>query len=334
MSYMAVDSAALPEQGDDDFDTVSEQVTGSKHLHAAGIDVLQINVGLTCDLACVHCHLACSPKRTETMDWPTMERVIEIGERADIKLADITGGAPELNPNFRRLVKALRSRNREVQVRTNLTVLLKPGMEDMPEFYRDHEVQLAASLPCYIEENVRAQRGLHVYNESIEVIRRLNAVGYGKDPRLALDLVYNPGGPVLPPSQKSLEANYRQILGERFGLYFSELLTITNMPIGRFKDTLRRKGQDQIYMTMLRDSFNGATIDGLMCRHQINIGWDGTIYDCDFNQALSLPVAHGTPDHVNRIDLATFPTRRIVTGEHCFGCTAGTGSSCGGALAE
>jgi len=268
------------------------------------------------------------------MNWATMERVLEIGEQTDIKLADITGGAPELNPNFRRLVQAFRSRGREVQVRTNLTVLLQADMADMPEFYRDHEVQLAASMPCYLEENVRAQRGRHVYDKSIEAIRLLNAVGYGKDPRLPLDLVYNPGGPTLPPSQQSLDADYRKVLGERFGLKFSELLTITNMPIGRFYDTLQRKGQAQDYLTMLRDSFNGATLEGLMCRHQMNIGWDGTIYDCDFNQALGLPVDHGTPNHISRIDLAAFPTRQIVTGEHCFGCTAGSGSSCGGALTE
>ena len=268
------------------------------------------------------------------MAWPTMERVLEIAGEVGCELVDLTGGAPELNPHFRRFVEALRGDGHTVQVRTNLTVLLEPGMETMPEFFRDHEVQLVASMPCYLEENVRAQRGERVYEKSVEAIRRLNALGYGQENGRILNLVYNPGGPVLPPEQAELEGDYRRELGDRFGITFSRLLTITNLPIGRFRAILRKHGQEQKYLHLLRTAFNPQTIDGLMCRHQLSIGWDGTLYDCDFNLALGFSVNHGAPDHIERFDPSDLMTRRIVTGEHCFGCTAGCGSSCAGALVD
>ena len=302
-------------------------------LHAFDIEIIQVNVGLRCNQACVHCHLDSSPRRTEMMAWPTMELILETARSIGCRMVDLTGGSPEINPHFRRFVEALRKEDHAVQMRTNLTVLLEPGMETMPEFLRDHKVQIVASMPCYLEENVRAQRGEGVYEKSIAAIRRLNALGYGSDAGLALNLVYNPGGPFLPPEQVGLETDYRRELGERFGITFSKLLTITNMPIGRFQTALRRQGQDQKYVQLLKEAFNPQTISGLMCRHQLSIGWDGTLYDCDFNLALGLSVNHGAPDHLRRFDRSGLLTRRIVTGEHCFGCTAGCGSSCGGALA-
>jgi radical SAM/Cys-rich protein len=266
------------------------------------------------------------------MEWDTMALVLEAAGSMRSPLIDLTGGSPEFNPHFRRFVKSLRQAGHPVQVRTNLTVLLEPGMEEMPQFFRDQEVQLVASLPCYLEENVCMQRGEGVYGKSIAAIRRLNALGYGVRPDLPLLLVYNPGGPFLPPDQSSLETDYRKQLGERFDLFFTRLLTIANMPIGRFLAVLRRQEQEKNYLELLRESFNPQTLDGLMCRHQISIAWDGTLYDCDFNYALSLPVNHGAPDHIRHFNPANLLVRRIVTGDHCFGCTAGAGSSCGGAL--
>jgi radical SAM/Cys-rich protein len=226
----------------------------------------------------------------------------------------------------------LREQNLAVQVRTNLTVHFEPGMETMPEFLRDHEVQLVASMPCYLEKNVRAQRGEGVYEKSVESIRRLNALGYGTRPELQLNLAYNPGGPSLPPDQSSIEADYRRELFKEFGIEFTNLHTITNMPIGRFLADLQSKNKERDYLDLLRNSFNPSTVDGLMCRRQVSVGWDGTLYDCDFNLVLGLPVNHGVPAHIARFDAAAVATREIVTGEHCFGCTAGSGSSCGGAL--
>jgi radical SAM/Cys-rich protein len=266
------------------------------------------------------------------MDWATMGGVQEAAKGIQCHLIDLTGGAPELNPYFRRFVTALRRVGHPVQVRTNLTVLQESGIKDMPEFFRDHQIQLVASLPCYLEENVSAQRGKGVYEKSIAAMRRLNTLGYGSDPSLPLNLVYNPGGPFLPPPQTALEADYRRELQERFGISFTHLLTITNMPLGRFRTELRRQNQEGQYLRLLRESFNPLTVQGLMCRHQVSIGWDGRLYDCDFNLALGLPVNHGAPSHIRSFRPTDLKMRRIVTGDHCFACTAGTGSSCGGAL--
>jgi radical SAM/Cys-rich protein len=314
------------------FEDVIESTTGTPGLRSVDIETVQVNLGLKCNQSCAHCHVGASPSREEMMSWPTMEKVVEISAGARAGLVDITGGAPELHPEFRRFVEELRAHELPVQIRTNLTVLLEPGYEDMPEYFRDRGVRLAASMPCYLEENVRAQRGAGVYEKSIDAIRRLNDLGYGSDPEMPLDLVYNPGGPFLPPEQSALEADYKRELQAHFGVTFSRLLTIANMPIGRFLARLRAENRDREYMQLLQDSFNAETLDGLMCRHLINVGWDGTIYDCDFNLALDLPVNHGAPDHIRRFNHAALATRRIVTGEHCYGCTAGGGSSCGGSL--
>jgi radical SAM/Cys-rich protein len=307
--------------------------TAGNGLLSLEIETLQVNLGLRCNQQCTHCHLEASPHRSEMMEWPTMRLVLEAARSFGCKLIDLTGGAPELNPHFRRFVEALRRDGHPVQVRTNLTLLLEPGLRELPGFFRDHRVQLIASLPCYLEENVRAQRGERVYEKSIEAIRHLNALGYGLEANLPLNLVYNPGGPFLPPPQSALEKDYRRELGSRFGIAFTRLFTITNMPLGRFRAELSRQSQEQNYLHLLRESFNQQTVAGLMCRHQISVGWDGTLYDCDFNLALGLPVNHGAPDHIQSFRPTDLMKRRIVTGEHCFACTAGSGSSCGGALA-
>jgi len=314
-----------------DFEKEIVNVTGD-NLYGVDVEVLQVNIGLRCNLQCRHCHHGASPQRSEMMDWPTMKLVLEAAGKVGCRLIDLTGGSPELNPQFCLFVKNLRARGHRVQVRTNLTVLLERGMEAMPEFLSNHEVGLVASLPCYLEENVCAQRGKGVFEKSIAVIQRLNRLGYGFSPALSLALVHNPLGPTLPPQQSTLEADYRRELSTRFGIEFTRLLTITNMPIGRFRLELSRGNQEGSYLRLLRRSFNPQTVAGLMCRHQLTVGWEGTLYDCDFNLALGLPVNHGAPNHVERFHTEDLLTRRIVTGEHCFGCTAGFGSSCSGAL--
>ena len=305
---------------------------GEDGLYSHGLEIVQVNVGVKCNQRCGHCHLEASPERREMMSWPIMEKVLGAAEEARPHLVDLTGGAPELNPHFRPFVTALRKQGHSVQVRTNLTVLFEPGMEDLPRFPREHWVRLVASLPCYLQENVCAQRGEGAYQKSIEAIKTLNRLGYGSRPELSLNLVYNPGGPFLPPPQTALEEDYRRELGSRFGIAFTRLLTITNVPLGRFRNELQRQKQESEYLRLLRDSFNPLTVPGLMCRHQVSVGWEGTLYDCDFNLALGLPVDHGAPDHIRSFDPQELKSRRIVTGEHCFACSAGAGSSCGGAL--
>lgn len=321
------------------FDRAVEAATGSP-LRAADIRTFQVNVGLRCNLACHHCHVESGPKRTEEMSWETMRLVLDAARLACAETIDITGGAPEMNPNFRRFVMAAKDQGHEVIVRTNLTIALEPGYEDLPEFFAAQGVHLIASLPCYLEVNVDKQRGRHVYAESIEVIRRLNAIGFGINARLPLDLVYNPGGPSLPPPQDALESDYRRELDKQFGLRFTRLYTITNMPIGRFQHDLERADKGAAYKQKLLDAFNPATVEPLMCRHQVHVSHDGTLSDCDFNYALKLPVNRDeptSPRHVRDLLLAGaiegVSRRSIATGEHCFACTAGCGSSCGGALA-
>jgi radical SAM/Cys-rich protein len=266
------------------------------------------------------------------MDEATMGLVLGAALALRPRLVDITGGAPELNPVLRPLVDGLFRAGLAAQVRTNLTALFEPGQEDMFAFYCSRAVRLVASLPCYLEENVRAMRGSGVYERSVAALRRLNELGYGRDDTLPVDLVYNPGGAFLPPGQNALEADYRRELLARHGLIFNRLLTIANMPLGRFGEGLRRSGQEAAYRELLRASFNPATLDGLMCRRQINVGWDGALYDCDFNMALSLRVNHAAPGHIRDFDAALLSGRRVMTGPHCLACTAGSGSSCGGAL--
>lgn len=301
-------------------------------LTAAAVAIIQVNLGLRCNLQCRHCHVEGSPSRQEVMSWATMEKVLALASHFPGRQLDLTGGAPELNPDFRRFVIALRNAGHPVLVRTNLTVLFQPGLEDLPEFYRDHQIQLVASLPCYLEGNVAAQRGTGVYQKSIEALRRLNRLGYGRSPELPLDLVYNPGGPFLPPGQSRLEEDYRRELHASSGVVFSQLRTITNMPIGRFMAELDRQAKGTGYRALLEESFNPGTVAGLMCRHQICIAWDGSLADCDFNLALGLGLAGGLPQNIDNLDPALLAGRPVATGDHCFGCTAGCGSSCSGAL--
>jgi radical SAM/Cys-rich protein len=298
---------------------------------------LQVNVGKRCNQACHHCHVEAGPKRTESMDGRVAARVLEVLRASPaVELVDVTGGAPELNPHFRGLVAAARALGRRVIDRCNLTILLEPGMEDLAAFLAHHGVEIVASLPCYDAENVERQRGQGVYTRSIEALRRLDALGYGRPGSgLVLDLVYNPVGPFLPPPQAALEVRYRDELRRRFGIEFGRLITITNMPIRRFADFLARTGQLGAYQSLLVNHFNAATVPGLMCRSLVSVGWDGALYDCDFNQMLDLGLGAG-PGARRTIwdldDLGTLTGRPIATGPHCFGCTAGAGSSCGGAL--
>jgi len=314
-----------------EFEIIVNERTGTS-LQAGEAETLQVNVGALCNQACTHCHLDASPSRVETMGWPVMERVVGLAQELSCRLVDITGGAPELNPQLPRFIEALGSTGITIQVRTNLSVLAEPGMEQLPALYRRHGVHLVASMPCYLEENVTAQRGPGCYEKSVAAIRTLNDLGYGADPKLPLDLVYNPSGASLPPAQISLEADYKRELRERFGVQFTRLLVITNMPIGRFKSGLVASGGYDTYLSLLEASFNPATVADVMCRHQVSVGWDGTLYDCDFNLALGLSVDQGAPNHIMVKKLTTLAGRRIVTGTHCFGCTAGSGSSCSGAL--
>ena len=299
-------------------------------LRARKVEAMQVNIGLKCNQACTHCHVDASPTRTECMSPKVMQDVIDAAIRTRCTLVEITGGAPELHTKFRWFISELHNKGMPTRLRTNLTAMLEKGLEDLPEMLRDLGVQIVASLPYYIEEAVAEQRGKGVFRKSIKVIKRLNSLGYGTEPELRLDLVYNPVGPTLPPDQQQLEEEYRRELHERYGTRFSRLLTMTNMPIGRFIDQLKEDGKVEEYMALLRESFNPATVDKVMCRNQITINWDGAVYDCDFNLALDVPVVG--QNQVENLDHAAVVGRAIRTGSHCFGCTAGGGSSCGGQL--
>lgn len=306
-------------------------------LQARGIEVLQVNVGKVCNQTCEHCHVDAGPDRRESMSRETAEACLRVLAESDIPTLDITGGAPEMNPNFRHLVSEARRLGRRVIDRCNLTILLAPRFEDLPEFLADHEVEIVASLPCYLEENCDRQRGNGVYRRSIEALRRLNALGYGRpDSGLELTLVYNPVGPSLPPAQHTLEEDYRRELRGRYGVEFTRLFTITNMPISRFLHDLLGSGRYEQYMQTLISAFNPLTVEGLMCRTMLSVDWQGQLFDCDFNQMLDLEIDGGLPRNIRdlrRGDLARLAERRITTGRHCFGCTAGAGSSCQGAVA-
>lgn len=313
------------------FDQLVRQVQGEP-LRSGDAVTIQANLGLRCNLRCRHCHVEASPERGEMMVWPVMEAVLRLALALPAGLVDLTGGAPELNPDFRRFVTALRTAGRPVQVRTNLTVFDEPGQADTPEFLMRNRVRLVASLPCYLDENVNAQRGPGVYSRSIAALRRLNSLGYGCREELPLNLVYNPGGAFLPPDQAGLEADYRLAMRTRHGVEFTRLLSITNMPAGRFLQELSVQGKAGRYQSLLQDSFNPQTLDGLMCRSQICVAWDGALADCDFNLAFGLGLTAALPSKIDELDPAMLHGRPIVTGEHCFACTAGCGSSCRGAL--
>ena len=293
---------------------------------------LQINVGKLCNQACTHCHVDAGPKRTEIMTWETMSKIIQWAKFSQIKSVDITGGAPELNPDFRQFVSALRELDIKVISRCNLTVLFEPGQNDLAQWYADNSIQLICSLPCYTSANTDKQRGKGVFVKSIKALQLLNDVGYGSDPKLNLDLVYNPGGAFLPPDQKQLESDYKEKLFNDYKIIFNQLYALANLPVSRFEHSLTRDGEFEDYMQLLLDNFNPHTIDSVMCKSLISVDWTGKVYDCDFNQMLELPLADKSDSYLWELDADSLSNEKIATRYHCFGCTAGAGSSCGGAL--
>ena len=302
-------------------------------LHPTALEVFQVNVGKVCNQACNHCHVDAGPDRTEVMSRETMEQCLQALRVSNIATVDITGGAPELNPNFRWFVEEVRAMGRNVIVRCNLTIIVSnPRFFDLPEFFAENDVHVIASLPCYTSDNVDKQRGDGVYDASIRAIKMLNAVGYGSEEKgLRFDLVYNPGGAALPGEQHSLEADYKRELMERHGVTFNALHCITNMPISRFLEDLLENNKYEAYMELLVNSFNPVAAAGVMCRNMISVGWDGALYDCDFNQMLEIKVSSPVA-HISDFDLSTLGERMIAVDQHCYGCTAGSGSSCGGQL--
>ena len=299
------------------------------------LETLQVNVGYRCNQTCVHCHVNAGPNRTEEMGRDVVDAVLAFLRASAVKTLDVTGGAPELNPHFRSLVAAARVLGVHVIDRCNLTILNEPGHEDLAEFLAAHRVEVIASLPCYLEDNVDRQRGKGVFSASIVALKKLNALGYGRaDTGLALSLVYNPQGPTLPPPQGALEDAYRSHLRREYGIEFNRLYTLANMPIQRFGSTLISKGQFNSYMKLLRDSHHDENLEQVMCRTLLSVDWQGYVYDCDFNQMLELPARFGAKPRPKLADLIgrDLEGRPIVVADHCFGCTAGQGSSCGGAL--
>jgi radical SAM/Cys-rich protein len=305
-------------------------------LRRARTEILQVNVGKLCNLTCMHCHVNAGPKRKEIMTRETIDRIVDWLAKSDIPTVDLTGGAPEMIPDFRYVVQRVRALQppRKIIDRCNLTILLEPGYEGLAPFLTQHKVEIIASMPCYTPDNVNAQRGEGVFDGSIAALQLLNSLGYGIDSQLPLHLVYNPVGAFLSSPQAELEADYKRELQTHFGIVFNKLYTITNLPIGRFAAFLRHNNKLDEYMKLLLNAFNPATIDGLMCRDTLSVGWRGEVYDCDFNQQLDMQWQN--PDESGlflwNIDPDKIDNRQIMTGDHCFGCTAGAGSSCGGAI--
>jgi radical SAM/Cys-rich protein len=300
------------------------------------LNTLQVNVGYRCNQSCFHCHVNAGPNRTEEMSAQVADVVLDFVERRRIATLDITGGAPELNANFRRLVTGAHKAGAKVMDRCNLTILEQPGQDDLGEFLAANRVEVVASMPCYLQDNVERQRGKGVFGGSIRGLRKLNALGYGRDPALTLNLVYNPQGPSLPPPQAALEADYKRVLGEQYGIVFDKLFVLANMPIQRFGSMLVSKGELDGYIDLLREAHLDANLDGVMCRNLISVDWRGYVYDCDFNQMLDLPLATAGRKRRHLSDLldTDLKDNPIRTAGHCYGCTAGQGSSCGGALKE
>jgi radical SAM/Cys-rich protein len=298
------------------------------------LGTLQLNLGYLCNIACVHCHVAAGPTRKELMDRDTMELALAAAEKRQVGTLDLTGGSPEMNPHFRWLVSAARARGLHVMDRLNPTIMREPDYEWVGPFLAEHRVEAIASLPCYSKDNVDAQRGNGVFEASISALQELNALGYGRpDSGLVLNLVYNPLGPSLPPPQQALEADYKRLLGEEFGIVFNALFTITNMPVKRFGSLLLSKGQFEGYMALLKNAYRADNLKNVMCRNLVSVDYQGYLYDCDFNQRLGMPAGDGGPrPHLRDLLGDEDLPRRIAVGEHCYGCTAGQGSSCGGAL--
>lgn len=305
-------------------------------IRRARLTTLQVNVGYRCNQQCVHCHVNAGPYRTEIMDAATTEDVLAFLQRTPgVDTLDLTGGAPELNPHFRRLVQAARQMGKRVIDRCNLTILSEPGLEDLARFLADHAVEVVASLPCYLESNVDKQRGKGVFHRSIEGLQQLNTFGYGRpDSGLILNLVYNPQGSSLPPPQEKLETDYKSHLARQYGIAFTSLYTLANMPIQRFGSTLISKGQFIPYMQLLKSAYAQTNVASVMCRSLVSVDWQGYLYDCDFNQMLGLPLqlADRARIHIRELNAAQLEDNPIVVKDHCYGCTAGQGSSCGGAL--
>ena len=319
--------ATLPLMRDSDFPPIRRK----------RLETLQVNLGYKCNQSCVHCHVNAGPARTEMMTHETIDDVLAFMRASGVTKLDVTGGAPELNPHFRDLVSAARALGAHVMDRCNLTILEQPGQADLAQFLAGLKVEVVASLPCYLEENVDRQRGKGVFDASIRALQTLNALGYGlPGSGLDLALVYNPQGAVLPPAQQQLEIDYRRHLGERYGIAFNQIYVMTNMPIQRFGSMLISKGQFEQYMDLLKNAYQPANLDGVMCRNLVSVDWRGYAYDCDFNQMLGLPLSYKGRSRTHLrdlvgVDLAHNP---IVVADHCYGCTAGQGSSCGGALAD
>lgn len=309
--------------------------SGHTNLLADRVEILQVNLGKLCNMTCAHCHVDAGPDRREIMEQAEIDACLKVlKDHPEISTLDLTGGAPEMNPRFREMVVAARKMGRHVIDRCNLTILLAKGFEYLPKFLAENQVEIVASLPCYLEENTDAQRGEGAYSKSIEALLKLNELGYGKPGTgLTLTLVFNPVGESLPPDQANLEAAYRKELQARFRIVFNRLFTITNMPVSRYLDYLLRIGEYETYMAKLIEAFNPAAIEGLMCRNTLSVGWDGKLFDCDFNQMLELEVASPSPTTIHDFDMSLLSKREIITGQHCFGCTAGAGSSCQGATA-
>jgi radical SAM/Cys-rich protein len=299
------------------------------------LDTLQINVGYRCNQSCFHCHVNAGPNRTEEMAGEIADTVLEFIARRRITTLDITGGAPELNAHFRRMVIAARKLGVKVMDRCNLTILAQPGQEDLANFLAANRVEVVASMPCYLQDNVERQRGKGVFDGSIRGLRKLNAVGYGRDPALALNLVYNPQGPSLPPSQAALEADYKRVLGEQYGIVFNKLFVLANMPIQRFGSMLVSRGEFDGYLQLLQDAHLDANLGTVMCRNLLSVDYQGYVYDCDFNQMLDLPFGNAR-ERVHLADLIDggIEGKPVRVAGHCYGCTAGQGSSCSGALKE
>ncbi|MDH3528809.1 MAG: arsenosugar biosynthesis radical SAM protein ArsS [Acidobacteriota bacterium] len=302
-------------------------------LRAAKVEILQVNVGKLCNQACKHCHVDASPTRTEIISRETIDHCLDALRKHKIPTLDITGGAPELVPDFRYLVSEGRNAGARAMVRHNLTVMFEEGNEDLPEFFAANDVEVISSLPYFQARQTDAQRGNGVFEKSIEALRRLNSVGYGTDGSgLVLDLVYNPVGAYLPPEQKSIEADFKRELAARHNVVFNNLYTITNMPIARYLDWLRSSKNEDAYMQKLINAFNPATVEGLMCRNTLSVEWRGNLFDCDFNQMLEIGVAKNVGQKIEQFEPSQFEGRQIMTNSHCFGCTAGAGSSCGGTV--
>ena len=302
-------------------------------LKRSALTTVQVNLGYLCNLSCVHCHVNAGPKRTELMSKETIDQVLAFIEQMDITTLDLTGGAPEMNPHFKYFVKKARAKGLRVIDRCNLVILEEPGYEDLALFLAKQGVDIVASLPCYLEDNVDKQRGNGVFQSSLDALKRLNVLGYGlPDTGLILDLVFNPQGINLPPEQQALEASYKTHLAAEYAVVFNKLYTLANMPIKRFGSMLMSKGLFNDYMALLVASYNPDTVDDVMCRELISIDWQGYVYDCDFNQMLDLPIADKAKVHIAELDGLILSKQEIATRQHCYGCTAGQGSSCGGAL--